>query len=114
MANLRGGSFEKQVKDAFHRLEKFGVSRHGNKDNMTHSVGLAHKREGYLRDIQNYATEQKLTGKLNEIMSNKTVMDRFLAERTKNLSPVSTENYLRGYSSMLQGLKQANISIGID
>ncbi|MCB4766583.1 MAG: hypothetical protein LGB66_05305 [Sulfurovum sp.] len=114
MANLRGGTFEKQAKDAFHRLESFGVGRHGSKDNLTHLLGLAHKREGYLRDIQQYATEQKLTGKLNKIMSNKTIMNRFLADRTKNLSSSSTENYLRGYSSMLQGLKQANISIGID
>ena len=114
MANLRGGTFEKQAKDAFHRLESFGIGRHGNKDNMTHSLGLAHKREMYLKDIHKYSTEQKLTGKLNEIMSNKTVMDKFLAERTKNLSPTSTENYLRGYSSMLQGLKQANVTINID
>lgn len=114
MSNLRGGSYEKQARDAFHRLEKFGVARHGSKDNFTHSLGLAHKREAYLRDIQNYATENKLTGKLNQIMSNKTVMDKFFNERMKNLSPVTQENYLRGYSSMLEGLKQANISIGID
>ena len=25
MANLKGGTLEKQVKDAFHRLEAFGV-----------------------------------------------------------------------------------------
>ena len=77
MANLRGNGFEKQAKDAFHRLERFGVARHGTKDNLTHSVGLAHKREGYLRDIQQFSSENKLTGKLNQIMSNPTIMDKF-------------------------------------
>lgn len=117
MANLRGdgstGNFDKQILDAFHRIEKLGVARYGTKDNFTHSVGLAKKREGYLRDIQKFATSNKLTGKLNQIMSNETVMDKFLKERMENLSPVSQENYLRGYSSMLEGLKQANVSIGI-
>lgn len=114
MASLRGKNFETQIKDSFHRLEKLGVSRHGTKDNFTHSVGLAKKREGYLRDIKEFATKNNLTGKLNQIMSNETVMDKFFKERTKDLSPVSQENYLRGYSSMLEGLKQANVSIGID
>lgn len=114
MANLRGGTYEKQASDAFHRLEKFGVSRHGNKDNMTHSLGLAHKREGYLRDIQNFATENKLIGKLNELMSNKTIMDKFFEKRMKTLNPTSKENYFRSYSSMLEGLKQANITITLD
>ena len=37
MANLKGGTFEKQIKDAFHRLEAFGVGRVGKNDNLTHS-----------------------------------------------------------------------------
>jgi len=114
MANLRGKSLSSQAVDGFHRLEKFGVKRHGTKDNFTHSMGLAQKREGYLRDIKNFSIENKLTGKLNKIMSNKTVMDKFFEKRMKTLNPSSQENYLRGYSSMLEGLKQANISIGID
>ena len=114
MANLRGGNYEKQARDAFHRLEKFGVARHGSKDNFTHSLGLASKREGYLRDTQNFATENKLTGKLNQIMSNKTILDKFLEKRMETLGATSSENYLRGYSSMLEGLKQANVNIGID
>ena len=114
MANLRGGSFDRQATDAFHRLEKFGIGRHGSKDNMTHSVGLAKKREGYLRDIKNFAKENKLTGKLNQIISNQTIMDKFFEKRMSSLSPNSQENYLRGFSSMLEGLKQANITISMD
>ena len=41
MANLKGGTFEKQVKDAFHRLESFGVGRVRKSDNLTHSDKLA-------------------------------------------------------------------------
>ena len=40
MANLKGGSFEKQIKDAFHRLEAFGVGRVDKNDNLTHSDKL--------------------------------------------------------------------------
>ena len=43
MANLKGGNFEKQIKDAFHRLEAFGVGRVGKNDNLTHSDKLAEK-----------------------------------------------------------------------
>lgn len=114
MANLRGKSLSSQAVDGFHRLEKFGVKRYSKKDNFTHSVGLAHKREGYLKDIKNFSIENKLTGKLNQIMSNKTIMDKFFENRTSTLNPRSHENYLRGYSSMLEGLKQANITISID
>ena len=44
MANLKGGNFQKQIKDAFHRLEAFGVGRVGKNDNLTHSHKLAEKR----------------------------------------------------------------------
>jgi len=114
MANLRGGNFDRQAIDAFHRLEKFGVGRHGTQDNLTHSLGLTKKREGYLRDIKNYAKENRLIGKLNQIMSNQTTMNNFFDNRLNTLSPISQENYLRGFSSMLEGLKQTNISISIE
>ncbi len=45
MANLKGGTFEKQIKDAFHRLEAFGVGRVGKNDNLTHSDKLAEKEK---------------------------------------------------------------------
>ena len=54
MANLRGGNFGKQVKDAFHRLESFGKGRYMQSDNLTHSLALANKREGYLKDLKNF------------------------------------------------------------
>ena len=60
MANLKGGTFEKQLKDAFHRLEAFGVSRVGKNDNLTHSDKLAEKREMYLKDITSFFKSQNI------------------------------------------------------
>ncbi|MCT7574789.1 hypothetical protein N5U00_05565 [Aliarcobacter butzleri] len=110
MANLKGGTFEKQLKDAFHRLEAFGVSRVGKSDNLTHSDKLAEKREMYLRDVTNYFKSENLTDKLNTLFTREN-LDRFFNQRLENLSSKTKENYLRGFSSMLQGLEQKNIYI---
>ncbi len=110
MANLKGGTFEKQLKDAFHRLEAFGVSRVGKNDNLTHSDKLAEKREMYLKDVTNYFKSENLTDKLNTLFT-KQNLDKFFSQRLENLSSKTQENYLRGFSSMLQGLEQKNIYI---
>ena len=110
MANLKGGSFEKQIKDAFHRLEAFGVGRVGKNDNLTHSDKLAEKREMYLKDITSFFKSQNLNDKLNTLFT-KQNLDNFFNERLKNLSSKTSENYLRGFSSMLKGLEQQNIYI---
>lgn len=110
MANLKGGTFEKQIKDAFHRLEAFGVSRVGKSDNLTHSDKLAEKREMYLRDITSFFKSQNLNNKLNTLFT-KENLNNFFNQRLENLSSKTKENYLRGFSSMLQGLEQQNIYI---
>ena len=110
MANLKGGTFEKQIKDAFHRLEAFGVGRFGKNDNLTNSNKLAEKREMFLKDIANYFTSQNLEGKLNNLFT-KDNLDKFFNDRLENLSTKTQENYLRGFSSMLKGLEQQNINI---
>ncbi|MGJ0317966.1 hypothetical protein NG767_04345 [Aliarcobacter cryaerophilus] len=110
MANLKGGTFEKQLKDAFHRLEAFGIGRVGKNDNLTHSDKLAEKREMYLKDVTNFFKSQNLTDKLNTLFT-KENLDRFFNQRLENLSSKTKENYLRGFSSMLQGLEQKNIYI---
>jgi len=79
MANLRGGSFQKQIKDAFHRLERFGQGRHGKDDHFTHSLELAKKREMYLRDFAKFAENTGLDGKLNSWMGDQNIMkDRWI------------------------------------
>lgn len=110
MANLKGGSFQKQVKDAFHRLESFGVGRVGKNDNLTHSNKLSEKREMYLQDVSDYFQSKIFEGKLNNLMT-KDNLDKFFIERFENLSDKTQENYLRGFSSMLKGLEQQNIHI---
>lgn len=110
MANLKGGSFEKQIKDAFHRLEAFGVSRVGKSDNLTHSDKLAEKREMYLKDITSFFKSKNLNDKLNTLFT-KQNLDNFFNSRLENLSSKTQENYLRGFSSMLKGLEQQNIYI---
>ena len=110
MANLKGGNFEKQIKDAFHRLEAFGVGRVGKNDNLTHSDKLAEKREMYLKDITSFFKSQNLNDKLNTLFT-KQNLDNFFNERLENLSSKTKENYLRGFSSMLKGLEQQNIYI---
>ena len=110
MANLKGGNFEKQMKDAFHRLEAFGIGRVGKSDNLTHSDKLAQKREMYLRDITSFFKSKNLNDKLNTLFT-KQNLDNFFNKRLENLSSKTKENYLRGFSSMLQGLEQQNIYI---
>ena len=112
MANLKGGSFEKQIKDAFHRLEAFGVGRVDKNDNLTHSDKLAEKREMYLKDISDYFTYQNLNDKLNTLLT-KDNLDKFFNQRLEDLSTKTQENYLRGFSSMLKGLEQQNINIPV-
>ncbi|MCD6398743.1 MAG: hypothetical protein J7L08_02375 [Candidatus Aenigmarchaeota archaeon] len=113
MANLKGGTFEKQVKDAFHRLEAFGKGRHGNSDHLTHSDGLAVKREMYLSDYQKFAEDNGFTEKLNLTMNNENI-ERFLTQRIEGLKHSTQENYIRGLSSLIQGLQEVNISVGVD
>jgi integrase len=113
MANLRGGTLDKQVTDAFHRMESFGVKRHGSNDHLTHSDGVASKREMYLRDFKNFMENNQIDGKLNQAMTTEN-MDKFLEQRMENLSRTSSEDYTRGWSSMMQGLQESNVSIELD
>lgn len=113
MANLKGGSFVKQCKDAFHRLEAFGTGRAGKEnDNLTHSDKLAEKREMYLRDVSSYFKENEIEGKLNQLFT-KENLDGFFENRLEKLASSTQENYLRGFSSMLNGLESKNIEIPI-
>ena len=111
MANLKGGSFEKQIKDAFHRTLRFGEGRHMKDDHFTHSLALAEKREIYLRDFKEYLEQKGLTeGKINQYMNQNTIRD-FIESRVSHLSPKSALDYTTGFNSLLKGLEQANITI---
>lgn len=110
MANLKGGSFTKQCKDAFHRLEAFGVGRVGKADSLTHSLKLAEKRIMFLRDISSHFKQNQIEGKLNQLFT-KENLDNFFENRLEDLASSTKENYLRSFSSMLNGLESKNIEI---
>ena len=111
MANLRGGTFEKQIKDAFFRTLALGESRHMKEDNLTHSLALADKRQMYLNDFKQYLEQNGITeGKINQYMTEETIRD-FIEQRTMELSPKSALDYTTGFNSLLKGLEQANITI---
>jgi len=111
MANLRGGTFEKQIKDAFFRTLALGESRHMKEDNLTHSLALADKRQMYLNDFKEYLEQKGITeGKINQYMNQETIRD-FLEQRTMELSPKTALDYTTGFNSLLKGLEQANVTI---
>ena len=110
MANLKGGSFEKQVKDIHHRLSAFGEKRHGRTDKQTHSKALSIKRAEMSKSFADYCSNKGLEGKLNEHMNNETVKE-FLDYRTQDLAKSSCENYVRAFSSMLEGLEKSNVDM---
>ena len=113
MANLRGGTFEKQIKDAFHRTLKYRQKRHLQQDHGTHSVALAKKREMYLRDFKDFLQQKGITqGKLNTYMTKENVT-QFLEQRVANLAPKTQLDYITGFSSLLEGLREQNVTIPI-
>ena len=111
MPNLKGSTFDKQIRSAFYRVLALGEDRHMQNDNLTHSIALAEKREMYLRDFKEYLEQNGITeGKLNLYMTEEIVRD-FLEERTDNLSAKSALDYVTGFNSLMKGLEQANIDI---
>ncbi|MEA2018509.1 MAG: hypothetical protein U9N59_08675 [Campylobacterota bacterium] len=113
MANLKGGSFEKQNKDIFHRLSAFGTKRHGQNSNLTHSSSLGKKRTEYSKSYAKFIANKGLSGKLNHHMNNENIKE-FLTSRTSNMGQKSTINYYAGFGSMIQGLKDSNVDIDFD
>jgi predicted RNA-binding protein Jag len=110
MANLKGSTFEKQIKNALNRLEARGTKRHLAGSNKTHSNALTTKREMYLRDFKNYAENNNLTGKLNNLMTKEHVKN-FLENRLENLSAKTGLSYISGFNSMLKGLENTKVPI---
>jgi len=113
MANLRGGNYDKQVKSAFHKLEAFGVGRHGKNSHKTHSNGLAKKREEFLNSYKSFVENMSFTDKLNKTMTPEN-MNSFFNQRLEGLSLKTKINYIRTVSSVMQGLKEANITVEVN
>ena len=113
MANLRGGNFDKQIRNALMRMEKFGVSRHNTESKGIHSEAVFKKREMYLNDFKKFSENNNLTGKLNTLMTNENIQN-FLNTRLENLSANTSENFVRGFSAMVDDLRNNNIDISMD
>jgi hypothetical protein len=62
------------------------------------------------KSFADYCTNKGLEGKLNEHMNNETVKE-FLDYRTQDLAKSSCENYVRAFSSMLEGLEKSNVDM---
>jgi len=111
MGNLKGGSFEKQIKNALIRLDARGKERYGTNSRLTHSNALMQKREMYLKDSENYLSSRGINGgKLNTYFKEEYISD-FLNERLSELSPKTALDYTTGLNSMLIGLEQTKVTI---
>ena len=110
MGNLRGSTFEKQIKNAMHRLDARGTKRYGTDSRLTHSNALYSKREMYLKDFAKFAEKKELDGKLNTLMTPENVTE-FLNNRLNELSPKSALDYSSGFNSLLNGLEQTKVNI---
>ncbi len=111
MGNLKGSTFEKQIKNALIRLDARGKRRYGTDSRLTHSNALMKKREMYLKDFANYLSNKGINeGKLNNYFKEEYISD-FLNERLSELSPKSALDYVTGLNSMLTGLEQTKVNI---
>ncbi len=113
MANLKGGSYSKQIIDAQCRMSAIGQNKSlGDKD--SHSLATQDKRLNMLNDFANFAkNDLNSSDKLNTLMTSENV-NQFLNSRTENLAASSTEEYTRAFSAMTQSLNDNNISTAVD
>lgn len=63
----------------------------------------------WLRDWGNFVKDEGIGDKVNQAMTADN-MDRFLEQRLEDLSNATKESYIRGWSSLVQGLNEKNIS----
>jgi hypothetical protein len=111
MGNLKGGDFNKQIRNALIRLDARGQGRYKTGSRKTHSNALANKRKMYLRDFKEYLEQKGITeGKLNTYITEQNLTE-FLNNRLQDLSPKSALDYTTGFNSMLKGLEQTKVSI---
>ena len=111
-ANLKGGTFEKQITNAFYRTLALGESRHMKlNDNKTHSLELAKKRQMYLNDFKKFLEEKGVNkGKINQYMSEEVVKN-FIEERTENLSAKTALDYTAGFNSLMKAIQQTQVYV---
>lgn len=107
MSNLKGSTFEKQIRDANFRLSAFAQKRRG--DHLTHSDGLAKTRNGIWKDLKDFFEKEGCTGKLNLLITEEN-MEKFLKEKIGQLNG-SEAKYVSSLSSLVKGLREVNITV---
>ncbi len=113
MANLKGGSYSKQIVDAQCRMSAIGQNKTAG-DNNSHSIKVQSDRLNMLNDFANFAkNDLNSSDKLNSLMTSENV-NQFLQSRTENLAASSTETYARAFSSMTKSLNDNNISTSVE
>lgn len=112
MANLKGSTFKKQIRDALIRLDARGTKRTGEArfDGLTHSNAVLEKRKQLFQDFSQYLSREGYTGKLNILMTAETI-SQFLKERIEIMALSTIENYIANFSALIKGLRLKNITI---
>lgn len=112
MANLKGSSFAKQIRDALIRLDARGTKRIGDArfDGLAHSHAVLEKRKQILEDFSRLFDIERVNEKLNLLMTPELI-SQFLLERTSGMALSSIENYIANFSALVKGLRYKNITI---
>jgi len=110
MANLKGSTYQKQLKDLNHRLFALGTKK-GN-DNLTHSNALKDKRNQIMKSYIKFLEHNNIHGKLNQNL-NESILNRYINEHISHYSVSTKENHLSTLNSLLNGLKEVNITHGV-
>ncbi len=114
MANLRGGTFKKQVRDAFFRLEKLRNSRHNKDVKGFVSLNRLKQAKTMLNKFSNYLQGKGInTGKINEYMSDKEILRDFAREEIfrHDYAPSTVQEYASLFSKVVENLTHNNITI---
>ena len=114
MANLRGGTFQKQVRDAFFRLEKLGNSRHHKDVKGFVSLNRLKQAKTMLNKFSNYLQGKGInTGKINEYISDKEILRDFAKEEIfrHDYAPSTVQEYTSLFSKVVENLTHNNITI---
>ena len=115
MANLRGGTFEKQVRDAFFRLEKLGNSRHNKNVKGFVSLNRLKQAKTMLNKFSNYLQQERgiNTGKINEYMNDKEILRDFVEKEIlrADYAPSTVQEYASLFSKVVENLAHNNVTI---
>jgi len=114
MANLRGGTFEKQVQNAFFRLEKLGNSRHNKDVKGFVSLNRLKQAKMMLNKFSNYLQNKGISGgKINEYMSDKAILRDFAEKEIlkADYAPSTVQEYASLFSKIVENLAHNNVTI---